>query len=76
MLEIAAGCEDVFGLYEPFYREFPVTFPPWIGRLPIETVSHTTFKERTRSSRAVVRTGEFTPYANVILVAGVWGFSA
>nr|NIV37516.1 D-ribose pyranase [Anaerolineae bacterium] len=29
------------------------------------------FKEQTRSARAVVRTGEFTPYANVILVAGV-----
>jgi D-ribose pyranase len=29
------------------------------------------FKERTRSARAVIRTGEFTPYANVILTAGV-----
>jgi D-ribose pyranase len=37
---------------------------------------HTAFKEQTRSARAVVRTGEFTPYANVILVGGVWGFSS
>lgn len=39
--------------------------------VPIETVTHTIFKEQTRSARAVIRTGEFTPYANVILAAGV-----
>ena len=39
--------------------------------VPIETVPHSVFKERTRSARAVIRTGEFTPYANIILVAGV-----
>lgn len=42
-----------------------------IGGIPIEVVPHTLFKERTTAARAVVRTGEFTPYANVILVAGV-----
>lgn len=43
-------------------------------RLPgidIELVPHTAFKQRTRSARAFVRSGEFTPYANVILQAGV-----
>lgn len=35
------------------------------------TVSHEDFKRLTRSARAIVRTGECTPYANVILVAGV-----
>ena len=39
--------------------------------VPIETVTHLIFKEQTRSARAVIRTGEFTPYANVILVSGV-----
>lgn len=39
--------------------------------VPIATVTHLMFKEQTRSARAVVRTGEFTPYANIILVAGV-----
>lgn len=33
--------------------------------------SHEEFKERTRNCRAVIRTGECTPYANVILHAGV-----
>ena len=42
-----------------------------LGDVPIEAVPHAAFKERTRSARAVIRTGEFTPYANVILVAGV-----
>jgi D-ribose pyranase len=32
---------------------------------------HSEFKTRTASARAVVRTGEFAPYANVILVSGV-----
>jgi D-ribose pyranase len=34
-------------------------------------VPHTEFKERTQSARAFVRSGEYTPYANVILTAGV-----
>jgi len=42
-----------------------------LGDVPIETVPHVTFKELTASARAVIRTGEFTPYANIILVAGV-----
>ena len=39
--------------------------------MPVEFVSHTEFKKRTADARAVVRTGEFSPYANVILVSGV-----
>lgn len=42
-----------------------------LAGIPIETETHLIFKEITRSARAVVRTGECTPYANVILVAGV-----
>src|SRR5215212_7946534 len=39
--------------------------------VPIEFVTHSEFKARTTNARAVVRTGEFSPYANVILVSGV-----
>ena len=39
--------------------------------VPVEFLPHTEFKMRTASARAVVRTGEFAPYANVILVSGV-----
>jgi len=42
-----------------------------LGDVSIETVTHRIFKEQTRSARAAIRTGEFTPYANVILVSGV-----
>jgi D-ribose pyranase len=45
-----------------------------LGETGIETIAHVEFKKQTGTSRAVVRTGEFTPYANVILVAGAWGF--
>ena len=34
-------------------------------------VAHAEFKRMTSGARAVVRTGECTPYANIILVAGV-----
>jgi D-ribose pyranase len=44
-----------------------------IGALgaPVDTVGHEEFKLRCRDARAVVRTGDATPYANVILRAGV-----
>lgn len=34
-------------------------------------VPHDQFKEQTKNCAGAVRTGEFTPYANIILVAGV-----
>jgi D-ribose pyranase len=39
--------------------------------VPVEFVPHIEFKTQTASARAVVRTGEFAPYANVILISGV-----
>lgn len=36
-----------------------------------EYVSHEQFKELTKQAKVVIRTGEATPYANVILHAGV-----
>ncbi|NGQ96709.1 D-ribose pyranase [Brevibacillus sp. SYP-B805] len=36
-----------------------------------QSVSHETFKQMTREAKAIIRTGECTPYANVILQAGV-----
>lgn len=37
----------------------------------IERISHEDLKHATRNARAVVRTGECTPFANVILYSGV-----
>jgi D-ribose pyranase len=42
-----------------------------LGEIDVQVLPHDEFKEATASARAVARTGEFTPYANVILVAGV-----
>jgi len=36
----------------------------------VEYVSHAQLKEQTRDCKAVIRTGEITPYANIILQAG------
>lgn len=38
---------------------------------PIEAVPHEAFKTLTRETRAVVRTGECTPYSNAIVRSGV-----
>jgi D-ribose pyranase len=48
--------------------------PAWYAaQLPAapRTVSHSDFKKLCGQARAMVRTGECTPYANIILVAGV-----
>lgn len=41
------------------------------SRVTIDMISHHEFKGRTGRAKCIVRTGENTPYANVILVAGV-----
>ena len=39
--------------------------------VPQDYVSHEAFKELTKQAKVIIRTGEATPYANVILHAGV-----
>jgi D-ribose pyranase len=39
--------------------------------IEFEFIPHIKLKELSQYTRAIVRTGEFTPYANVILVSGV-----
>jgi D-ribose pyranase len=41
------------------------------NNIAVDHVSHERFKKMTQDCKAVVRTGEITPYANVILYAGV-----
>ncbi|MCF6093788.1 D-ribose pyranase [Microaerobacter geothermalis] len=40
-------------------------------KVPVSQTPHEEFKKITETSVAVIRTGEFTPYANIILKAGV-----
>lgn len=37
----------------------------------VEYVKHEQFKKLTEESNAIIRTGETTPYANIILMSGV-----
>lgn len=69
-IEKAIVAQEILEYSPDLYKEIQIS----LGDIPIETVSHVEFKQQTKTSRAVIRTGEFTPYANVILVAGVWGF--
>ena len=48
--------------------------PAWCeGQLAVvpETVSHEELKRLSARAKAVIRTGECTPYANIVLCAGV-----
>lgn len=51
--------------------EFLADVQELLPNVRVEFVRHTELKIRTAKARAVVRTGEFSPYANVILVSGV-----
>ena len=39
--------------------------------IKIEEISHMDFKKKIVQAKAVVRTGEFTSYSNIILISGV-----
>lgn len=49
------------------YASLLESFP----EIEVEWVSHEVFKNMTQDSKAIIRTGECTPYANVILQSGV-----
>lgn len=42
-----------------------------LAGVDVEFVGHAEFKRLTHAARAVVRSGEFTPYSNVLLYSGV-----
>jgi len=52
---------------QPLYRELQ----PRLRTAPVEMVSHEEFKRLAARAKGVIRTGECTPYANIVLVAGV-----
>lgn len=58
--EIKTGNPQILEAVEALFPGIPLTF-----------VSHGSFKEMTRSCHGIVRTGEATPYANIILHSGV-----
>jgi len=43
----------------------------WPSEIALERVPHADLQATVRGAKAVVRTGEFTPYSNIVLAAGV-----
>ena len=60
--------EEIKTASPEMHAEILKRFP---AKVAVEYVPHEDFKRATVSSKAVVRTGECTPYANVILCSGV-----
>lgn len=59
--EIKEQNPEVLGKIEAFFADQDIE---------VEYVSHTELKERTHDCKTVIRTGETTPYANIILQSG------
>ena len=57
--QILEEIQELFASFETGFKPEKVEFVP-----------HTRFKEMTKECRAVIRTGETTPYANIILQSG------
>ena len=58
--EIKAKNADLYGTLKNVFAD-----------IEIEEIPHEEFKEKTKLSKAVIRTGEYRPYANIILQSGV-----
>ena len=69
-IEKAIVADELLTVSPIMYDEIKKIIPEKL----IDTIPHVEFKQKTAESKAVIRTGEFTPYSNVILVAGAWGF--
>lgn len=42
-----------------------------VGNMPVHFVPHEDFKQMSRDSLCIVRTGETSPYSNIMMVGGV-----
>lgn len=63
-VELAKETADVSpALFEEIKKE--------IGNVKITFMTHEEFKDKLKECKAVIRTGEQTPYANIILRSGV-----
>jgi D-ribose pyranase len=61
-------------LAEEIQKHSPTMFARVTGlfdkSVAVETMPHSAFKQRSRGVKAVVRTGDFTAYTNILLVSG------
>ena len=66
-VERAIVAEEMINVSPAVYEQVKNLLP----EILVEAIPHAEFKSQTNNARAIVRTGEFTPYANIILVSGV-----
>ncbi len=59
------------GEIEEFNQPLHAQMYAMMGSRPFDVVMHEDFKRLTQRANVVIRTGECTPYANVILIGGV-----
>lgn len=69
-LQVEEGviAEEMAGVSPALHAAFSGAWPQGAA---LRQVSHDALKRLTGEAKVLVRTGEFTPYANVVLVAGV-----
>lgn len=63
--------KEIKSMSSEFHNELLKLLEKKCGEITIVEVTHEEFKEITKESKAVVRTGECTPYANIVLKSGV-----
>ena len=66
VVEKAYLAEEIKSVSPDFHQEILKR----LDGVEIEYVEHVRLKKMTESSRAIIRTGEFTPYPSVVLVSG------
>ncbi|POQ99671.1 ribose pyranase [Alkalispirochaeta sphaeroplastigenens] len=66
-VEEALVAEEFLSASPHLYQELLETLPG----IPVRTLPHHELKALSPSAKGMVRTGEFSPYANVILQSGV-----
>ncbi|MGL5053515.1 MAG: D-ribose pyranase [Cetobacterium sp.] len=71
MVEEIVLANEIKDVNPLIFEEILKTFSQHNISPKIVFVEHNDFKEITKSSEAIVRTGECTPYANIILKSGV-----
>ncbi|AWK40070.1 D-ribose pyranase [Photorhabdus laumondii subsp. laumondii] len=74
-IEAAFLAEEIIG-HNPLIHQLILTQIKELEKqqgnsITVDYISHNVLKEKTKHSRAVIRTGEHSPYANIILGAGV-----
>ena len=71
MVEEIILAEEILEINSEVYSEILEMLKKHSLNPKITFVSHENFKNFTKSSKVIVRTGECSPYANIILISGV-----